>query len=155
MKRFIFLLITLILIGLPLFGQSKIEIVYMRWGDLKEIEIEKKIVESFNQSQNKIFVRLESAAWGAYWQQLQNRIAAGNAPDVMLISGAYFIDLASKGVFLDITDWMNKEINLKNYYYTPEVCEWNGKKYAMVRDITIGGVMYYNKDLFDKYEVRE
>jgi len=63
--------------------------------------------------------------------------------------------LASKGVFLDITDWMNKEINLKNYYYTPEVCEWNGKKYAMVRDITIGGVMYYNKDLFDKYEVRE
>jgi len=84
MKRFIFLLITLILIGLPLFGQSKIEIVYMRWGDLKEIEIEKKIVESFNQSQNKIFVRLESTAWGAYWQQLQNRIAAGNAPDVIL-----------------------------------------------------------------------
>jgi len=154
MKRFIFLLITLILIGLPLFGQSKIEIVYMRWGDLKEIEIEKKIVESFNQSQNKIFVRLESTAWGAYWQQLQNRIAAGNAPDVILMDGAYFIDLASKGVFLDITDWMNKEINLKNYYYDPEVCEWNGKKYAMVRDITIGGVMYYNKDLFDKYKVR-
>jgi multiple sugar transport system substrate-binding protein len=152
--RFLSTLLIILLLIVPLGAQSKVEILYMRWGDLKEIEAEKKIVEAFNQSQNKIFVRLESAAWGAYWQQLQNRIAAGNAPDVMLISGAYFIDLASKGVFLDITDWMDKEINIKNYYYTPDVCEWDGKKYAMVRDIHLGGVMYYNKDLFDKYKVR-
>lgn len=155
MKRLlIFLLILVLTIPLLALGQSRIEITYMRWGDLKEIDVEKKIVDAFNQSQNKIFVKLESTAWGAYWQQLQNKIAAGNAPDVMLMDGAFFIDLASKGVFFEITNWVKKDINLKNYYYNPEVCEWNGKIYAMIRDITLGGIMFFNKDIFDKYKVR-
>ena len=155
MRKFLFIsLISLILLSLSALGQSKIQITYMRWGDIREIEVERKIVDAFNQSQNKIFVNLESTAWGAYWQQLQNRIAAGNAPDVMLISGAYFIDLASKGVFKDITDWAKKDINFKNYYYNPELCEWDGKIYAMIRDITLGGIMFYNKDIFDKYKIK-
>ncbi|WP_273334167.1 extracellular solute-binding protein, partial [Dictyoglomus turgidum] len=139
MKKFLIFSFLIILLSLSALGQSKIQITYMRWGDIREIEVERKIVDAFNQSQNKIFVNLESTAWGAYWQQLQNRIAAGNAPDVILMDGAYFIDLASKGVFKDITEWIRRDINLKNYYYDPEVCEWDGKIYAMIRDITLGG----------------
>jgi len=150
----IFFIVTIFLFGLSIAAYGKTTITFMDWGDIFQIQTDQKLVDTFNKSQNDVFVVLQTTSWGAYFQTLQNRIAANNAPDVFVMDGAYFDNFAKEGVFYDLTNLVKTDFDLSKYYFEPSVCEYNGNFYGVPRDITIGGIMYYNKDLFDKAGIK-
>lgn len=146
-------LIIVFVMGTSVISFGKTSITFMVWGNIFEIQAYQKMVDAFNNSQNNISVVLQSTSWGAYFQTLQNRIAANNTPDVFVMDGAYFDNFAKEGVFYNLTDLVKKDLNLSNYYFEPSVCEYNDNFYGVPKDITIGGILYYNKDLFDKAKI--
>ena len=151
MKGFITFSITFFLVissVMTAFAETTIR--YSRWGDIREIKAEKEIVKAFNKEyKGQIKVDFQSVAWGAYWQRLQNQLAAGDAADVFLMAGAYFYDFANKGIFYDITEYM-QDVDLSRYIYNKNVMVFRDRYYGMARDITLGGIMYYNKKIFDE-----
>ncbi|MGC9139880.1 ABC transporter substrate-binding protein [Athalassotoga sp.] len=148
-SNIMFLLVVILSLAMSLTVIGKTNITFMVWGNIFEIQAYQRMVDKFNQSQNDVFVNLQSTSWGAYFQTLQNRIAANNAPDVFVMDGAYFDNFAKEGVFYNLTNLM-KDIDLSKYYFEPTACEYNGIFYGAPKDITIGGILYYNKNLFDK-----
>ncbi len=148
-SNIMFLLVVILSLAMSLTVIGKTNITFMVWGNIFEIQAYQRMVDKFNQSQKDVFVNLQSTSWGAYFQTLQNRIAANNAPDVFVMDGAYFDNFAKEGVFYNLTNLM-KDIDLSKYYFEPTACEYNGIFYGAPKDITIGGILYYNKNLFDK-----
>ena len=86
---------------------------------------------------------------GDIYQKLLVMIAAGNAPDVMWM-GQSFQEFANRGVFLDLSDRVARDIDLDNF--TPKAVEWyrfEGRQYGIAQGLDTRFIVY-NKDLFDK-----
>jgi multiple sugar transport system substrate-binding protein len=86
---------------------------------------------------------------GDIYQKLLVMIAAGNAPDLMWM-GQSFQEFANRGVFLDVTDRVARDLDIKNF--TPKAVEWyqfKGRNYGIAQGLDMRFITY-NKDLFDK-----
>ena len=90
-----------------------------------------------------------------YLDKLTTEFSAGNAPDIVWIPGASTADYSSLGVIQDLMPFVNKDSSFKltDYYDAPmKELQQNGKLWGLPRDISTL-VLYYNKDLFQKYGV--
>ena len=130
---------------------EKVTIRYFRWADPSEIQATREVIDLFEKEYPNIKVKLEFAPWSEYWSKLQSQIAAGNAPDVFMISGFYFNDFASKGILMDLTPLINRDnLSLDGFFEIPlRVFTYNSHLYALPRDYNVV-VLFYNKKLFDK-----
>lgn len=127
--------------------QEKIKIRFASWDDSESLENQQKLVDNFNQSQDKIEVVME-----AYGDDFDTKIAAGmgskDAPDVMYMWNypAYYKGLENLNPYIDKEGKEYKE----NFYETLwEYNSMNGEIYGIPVGYTTH-VLYYNKDLFDK-----
>lgn len=152
-----------IVLGLLLFisgcgsTSKKLELRFVFWGDLSEIEIINRIVAKFEADHPTMKVKLERAPSGApYIEKLLTQFAGEMAPDVLFVEVNNFVNFAERGVFYDLNQFVSedKEFNLENFY--PEVVSRftvNGKLFVIPRDTAPICCIYYNKDLFDMYGV--
>ncbi len=128
------------------------------WGAPHEEAVYRKIVQAFEAEHPGIKVKVAVQPWGTYWQQLQTRIVAGNAPDVFAVNGGWLQVFASKGVLYDVTDFIYKDPETKALIegeLFPEAVktfEYEGRIYGLPRDFNTY-VVFYNKTLFDKYGI--
>lgn len=132
-------------------GRGKVTLRYFRWADPSEIQATREVLRLFETRYPNIRVKLEFAPWSEYWNKLQSQIAAGEAPDVFMISGFYFQDFARKGVLKDLAPWVQKDgLDLQDFFPIPlKVLSYQGHLYALPRDYNVV-VLYYNKKLFDR-----
>ncbi len=88
-----------------------------------------------------------------YISQLRVRVAAGDAPDIMMGQPAQYTDIIDAGYVKDLSDYpLIGRLNL-----TPADlgdCSYNGKVYALPLDFKTYAVMY-NKDIFAQYGLAE
>src|SRR5689334_5161943 len=54
------------------------------------VEVQKRFIDAFQAANPDITVALESADFSTYYTRLNTNLAAGRAPDVFMMSGAYF-----------------------------------------------------------------
>lgn len=109
------------------------------------------IVERFNETHEDIQIELDSTA--ATWEDVSTKlitlIAADMAPDITTVSTSYYPQFAAQGLLMDITDYVEQNINKDEYYW--QVIQ------DLYRDDTLYGlpisvytlVCYYNKDMFE------
>ena len=123
-RKFVFFLLIFVIGNLCLFGcgrrpggeSGKVIIRHTRWGNLEEIEAEKEMIKQFEMEHPHIKVKFDYGTIN-YWSKLQTQIAAGAAPDVWLMSGAFFHDFMRKGVIREVQSYIDRDkINLKDYY---------------------------------------
>lgn len=98
-----------------------------------------------------VIVKYEPIAGGGYPSKILTQIASGTAPDLFFIPGNSPIDLAKKGVLLDLTDYIERD---KDYFADiyPRLMEaqrYKGRIYALPGNANTD-VLYYNKTLFDE-----
>ncbi|MBI1290844.1 extracellular solute-binding protein [bacterium] len=151
-----------LLIGsLALFGcgsdadAGKTVIRYARWGTPEEITAEKELIRLFESRNPGVKVEIEFASWSEYWNKLQAQMAAGSAPDVILMGGTHIHDYAKRGQLVNLNDYAGGTdgIQLSDYYdASVEVFKFDDALWAVPRDCNTIGI-YYNKALFDKYGV--
>lgn len=145
-------LIILILLAVLLLGgcsrhSSKTVIKFTSWGSKSEIEILKPILDDFEKENPDIKVDFIHIPQN-YFQKLHLLFASNLAPDVVFINNLYLPIYTNAGLLEEISG------NSKNIFYSKslQALSYRGKLYAVPRDISML-VIYYNKELFDKYNV--
>lgn len=132
---------------------KKTTITYMTFSaapdHIKDLE---QMISKFEAQNPDIEVKYETVAFNDYFTKLQTLIAGGTAPDTFELNYENFVNYASKGALMDLSNLAANDKSFdpsvydKNAY---DVFKYNGKQYALVESFS-NVVLFYNKDLFDK-----
>ncbi|HSA06183.1 MAG TPA: sugar ABC transporter substrate-binding protein [Candidatus Gastranaerophilales bacterium] len=151
-KSIIFLVIfTLFLTGCEK-QSDKIELKFTSWGSKSEISILKPLIEDFECQNPDITINFIHTP-NNYFQKLHLLAASNLMPDVVFINNLYGPLYAGNNIFMDLNGFLEKSRELKQKDFFPEALnafKYKEKLYAIPRDISTL-VIYYNKDLFRKY----
>jgi len=109
----------------------------------------KELIEQFESLHPNIKVKTQSAPYGQFYQKLDTQIAAGQAPDVWLSDGVYVMKYAQRGAAKDLTDWIESDLKADEYYGLDFNKDADGRYWGVPQGIQVG-VLFYNKDMFDK-----
>jgi multiple sugar transport system substrate-binding protein len=127
---------------------------FSAWGSAEETKIIEDSTAEFKKDHPGVEVQLVRVSYQEYVTKLLTQFSAGNAPDVMQVAANdHFPSFASKGVFLDIKPYLDKDPSFKLSDFYPEALERftvNGTLAAIPRNIFPIAVIYYNKKAFDK-----
>ncbi len=137
------------------------ETVTIRWRTRPDNQQEQDVYQQISDELSKqlepqgIKLQYDPAPVTGYLDKLTTEFSAGNAPDIVWIPGASTADYSGLGVIQDLMPFVNKDSNFKltDYYEAPmKELQQDGKLWGLPRDISTL-VLYYNKDLFEKYGV--
>lgn len=142
------------LIFLGIFGKKnnneKVTIQFASWGSESEIRILKPVLSDFEKENPNIKIDFLHIPQN-YFQKIHLLFASNMAPDVIFINNQALPVYANAGVLEDLSDY--KEFNLTDFYdKSIKALSYKNKIYAIPRDISTL-VIFYNKDIFNKYGV--
>ena len=127
---------------------NRIIINFASWGSKSETDILKPIIEDFEQKNPDIKIDFMHIPQN-YFQKIHLLFASNTQPDVIFINNLYLPVYANAGVLAPVEDSIDLSIYDKNILQS---LSWNGVLYAVPRDVS-NLVIFYNKDLFNKYHV--
>ncbi len=146
----------------PAAQQPAAEVVTIRWRTRPDNQAEQDVYQKISDDLSAklaaqgIKLQYDPAPVTGYEDKLKAEFSAGNAPDIVWIPGASTADYAQLGVIMDLKPMADKDSSFKvtDYYDAPmkELTQDGTKLWGLPRDISTL-VMYYNKDLFKKYNV--
>lgn len=130
----------------PAMVDGKAKVRFSTWDSSENLEDQQKLVDQFNESQDKIFVELE-AYGGEYDTKIAAGMGAGDAPDVMYMWNypKYYKALMPLDELIEAQGPEYKD----NFYEA--LWPYNsieGEVYGIPVGYT-SHVLYYNKDIFD------
>jgi multiple sugar transport system substrate-binding protein len=128
---------------------SRVSLQFASWGSESEISILKPILADFEKENPDIKIDFMHIPQN-YFQKIHLLFASNTAPDVIFINNQYLPIYANSGRLEDLTNY-DFEFD-KFYQKSLETLSWHGNIYAIPRDIS-NLVIYYNKDIFDKYSI--
>lgn len=148
-------------------------IQFASWGSKSEVEIIKPILAEFERKNPDIKVEFVHIPQN-YFQKIHLLFASNLAPDVLFINNLYLPIYAKAGVLQDLGEFASVGILSQPTDSTPhndintdqvplndrkiffdkalDALSYNNKLYAIPRDVSTL-VIYYNKDLFNKYGI--
>lgn len=131
---------------------DKTTVQFASWGSESEIQILKPMLVEFEKENPDIKVDFMHIPQN-YFQKIHLLFASNTAPDVIFINNQYLPIYANAGVLEDLSSY-DKDFELNKFYKKSlDALSWNNKLYAVPRDISTL-VVFYNKDIFDKYKVK-
>ncbi len=151
----IFIFIVLVLLGKYVQPtSSKTGIKFASWGSQSEIEILKPILSEFereNPDINVDFIHIPQN----YFQKIHLLFASNLAPDVIFINNLYLPVYAKAGLLEKIENIKSENDFSKKIFFEKSLkaLSYNKKLYAIPRDVS-NLVIYLNKDIFKKYNVK-
>jgi multiple sugar transport system substrate-binding protein len=174
-KLFFFLLFAFCFLPFTLTGctqkSNKTIIQFASWGSQSEVAIIKPILAEFEQNNPDIKVEFVHIPQN-YFQKIHLLFASNLAPDVLFINNLYLPIYANANVLQEFTidkngiireqGTGNGEQNKSSFLFplssslfykkALKALSYNNKLYAIPRDVSTL-VVYYNKDIFKKYNV--
>jgi multiple sugar transport system substrate-binding protein len=111
--------------------------------------------DEFEKQNPKIKVEIETIAFADYFTQMQTRVASNSAPDAYELNYENFVSYASKGVLLGL-DATIKSANFDTSAVNQQAMDAfkaGGVQYGMPASFS-DVLLFYNKDLFDKANVK-
>lgn len=109
------------------------------------------IVQRFNETHDNIQIELDNSptSWEDLGTKLITMSAADMPPDIATVSTSFYPQFSAQGMLLDITDYVEQNLNKDEYYWTIiEDLYRDGRLYGL--PISIYTLMcYYNRDMFE------
>lgn len=134
---------------------NAISVIRVGTGDSGEgLSPHQTIIQTFEDNNPNILVQLEAVAGRDYYARLLTQLAAKAAPDLMQVGDDAVPSFVSKGAFVALDAYMNKDA-FDPSIYLPGLLDpgkVNGKQYLLPKDYSPLGV-YFNKKLFDAARV--
>ena len=124
---------------------NKTVIQFASWGSKSEVDILKPILKQFETENPDIKVDFMHIPQN-YFQKIHLLFASNTAPDVIFINNHYLPMYANAGLLEPL------QADKNFYEKSLEALSWGNTLYAIPRDIS-NLVIFYNKDIFDKYNV--
>ena len=132
-------------------NDNHVIVQFASWGSESEISILKPILADFEKENPDIKVDFMHIPQN-YFQKIHLLYASNTAPDVIFINNQYLPIYANAGVLEDLGKY-SKEFEFEKYYQKSlKTLNWEGKIYAIPRDVS-NLVIFYNKDLFDSKKI--
>lgn len=120
---------------------------FASWGSQSELNILKTVINDFEKGNPDVKINFMHIPQN-YFQKIHLLFASNTAPDIIFINN---LNIPVYEAYLeDLTPLVNK-----NEYYSKilDALSYNGKLLAVPRDVS-ALVVYYNKDLFKKYNIK-
>lgn len=132
---------------------NKTVIQFASWGSQSEVAIIKPILAEFEHENPDIKVEFVHIPQN-YFQKIHLLFASNLAPDVLFINNLYLPIYANAGVLEEVNNNSPSHLLSSSTFYDKalKAMSYNGKLYAVPRDVSTL-VVYYNKDIFKKYNV--
>lgn len=132
--------------------EKPVVIQFASWGSESEMKILKPLIANFEKDNPNIKIDFLHIPQN-YFQKIHLLTASNTAPDVIFMNNQYLPIYANAGVLEDLSSY-NRDFQLDKFFESSiEALSYNNKIYAIPRDISTL-VIFYNKDIFDKYGVR-
>jgi len=161
MKRILLLLLVgLVSLALaPSLFAGEVTVRYANWPTVDEEKVERMVMAEFERLNPDIKVVWEPAPWGDYARVMITKFAAGTAPDVLNISD--IPTWAGEGELMPLDSFIAEDTSLDMDDFFLNVVEagrFDGAKTGQgpLYGIPLNAgcyVLYYNKEMFDKYGV--
>jgi len=133
--------------------QEPVVLEYWMW-DPNFAQQEQAMIDRYEASHPNVRIRLTALDPKSYWTKLATMAAANKMPDVFNMHPNSVEDFVDQNALLDLTDRIKNEFTPKEYFWSVMDSSFNvGGKYYSVPFAWVGSLIYYNKDLFDKYGV--
>lgn len=120
-------------------------------GNQKRAAVYQAVVREFMRTHPEVRVDLQGVTGSRYYQKVLVMLASRVGPDLMWM-GQSFSEFADRGVFLDLSPYIEKDRTFRLEDYNPTSLEWyryDKKQYAIPFGIDMR-IIVYNKDLFDE-----
>lgn len=131
---------------------KKTTIQFASWGSESELRILKPLLKKFEKENPDIKVDFLHIPQN-YFQKIHLLFASNTSPDVIFINNQYLPVYANAGVLEDLTPYF-EDLSMQSFYKkSVQALSWNNRIYAVPRDVS-NLVVFYNKDLFDRYGVK-
>ncbi|MBN1348295.1 sugar ABC transporter substrate-binding protein [candidate division KSB1 bacterium] len=129
---------------------------FMFWGGFKDMSIWREMKRLYEAKYPDRFIKLELVA-GRYEDKLSLSFIGGKAADVIMLDDDHFKMNAFSGNLLELTSYINRDreqLELNDFFKNSlEAFQLGGKQYGMPWDC-FSVILFYNKDLFDKYNLK-
>ncbi|MCM1339141.1 MAG: sugar ABC transporter substrate-binding protein [Muribaculaceae bacterium] len=147
------LIVGVIFCAVRVFNNSKsvqqTVIQFSSWGSESELKILKPILAEFERENPDIKVDFIHIPQN-YFQKIHLLFASNTAPDVIFMNNQYLPIYVNAGVLEDLSQY---DFEYEKFYDKALAALGNnGKFYAIPRDVSTL-VVYYNKDIFNRYNV--
>ena len=130
-------------------SNNRTVIKFSSWGSQSEISFLTPLIKEFEQNNPDIKVEFVHIPQN-YFQKLHLLFASNLAPDVVFINNYYIPKYVKAGLLEDLTPY----VKASDFFEKSIDCFTFDKKiYAIPRDVS-DLVVYYNKNLFDKYKIK-
>ncbi|MFI3211973.1 MAG: extracellular solute-binding protein [Eubacteriales bacterium] len=126
---------------------DKIILKYVSWSDGRQREIEETIVETYNARNKEVEVQCEFISKDNYLGRLNVLISTNQSPDVGYLPEYCVNDWGENGRLLQLNDVGGVEGFSKYCFFGSEDSVWGIAPGLQVL------LLYYNKDLFEKYDI--
>lgn len=133
---------------------EKIIIKFTSWGSESEIAVLLPLIQQFEQQNPDIDINFIHIPKN-YFQKLHLLAASNLTPDVAFVNNINAPLYVENNVFMDLNSFFEQDNSLSKEDFFPETLQslnYKNKLYAVPRDVS-NLVIYYNKDIFDKYSV--
>lgn len=129
-------------------GKTTVDWWTPQWGDA-DSEWMEKWVDEYNNSQDKIFVKLEVVPGDAWDQKIVAAQAAGTAPDITTMNYNKIIFSAKQGEIQALDEYVDAAIFDDLYDNIEDFVSLDGKHYAYPLLAEPSAVLFYRKDLYE------
>lgn len=143
-------LCTLIGFAAVAYADDPVEVVFWNGYTGSDQPTLEAIVETYNNSQDKVRIKMEIMPWDTLYQKLMPAFIAGNAPDLIGFSVTRYMEYAMAGKLepLDAFIASSETITMDNLVQGLfKAGNYDGKQYTLPMACA-AMVMYYNKDMF-------
>lgn len=132
--------------------------VTLRWlmqaASAEEARQWRELAAGVTEKYPNIHVELNTTDWNGYWAKLPSELAGGSPPDILYMQSLRAKDYLKAG-FLPLTSFLEDDTDIDiDDFYTGilEGLSLEGELYCLPYDFG-PYIMFYNKDLFDKYDI--
>jgi multiple sugar transport system substrate-binding protein len=117
------------------------------WGSETRRPIIEKIIDDYNESQDKVFVKHTFLPWGDIWTKNLASVAAGNPADVIINDINTVAQRAENKQVEDLSQYIDDSFKQKFHPHLWDTVEYDGKSYAVPFN-TDTRLLFYNKTAF-------
>ncbi len=124
--------------------------LFSAWGTVEETENLVRLIETYNTAHPQPQIKFVHIDHQEYDRKILIQTAAGNPPDVFLLSSTDLSTLAYRGVLEDLTPWIVADTNFRSADFFPALMNTatiRGRVYGIPIGYT-PMVVYYNRRLF-------
>lgn len=142
--------------GEPSNSPAPAEQIELKMGYYSDPPTQKKMEEllaKFMAKHPNIKITTETGPHAQFFQKLNTQIAGGTAPDLWLSDGVKVFEFAERGAVKDLRELIERDLKPEEYYGIEANRGPGGEIWGVPQGLQIG-VLYYNKALFDKAQLK-